>query len=253
MHWELWDTESANLVDTFETEDEALQGVRDLLAVNTPDYVEELSLGAMYDPGEPRDVELPPVLIGEMLKARLAEMAQDASAETSRAVHERIRKWLAEEGWDVREVHDSNSTFNVMVKLRDHREVNIYQLKDHVDHVTFHVHLVLTGEDPDEISQLPETIRRNISWDIFRDMALMNIDFTLPDIHLVEMRFHAYAYFDGMTKDVFIHKILLVLRAVSHSIHTIARGLESAGRPAEATSRLLRLVPSATDALTAAS
>jgi hypothetical protein len=78
-------------------------------------------------------------------------------------------------------------------------------------------------------------------------MSLMGVDFILPDIQLSEMRFYAYAYFDGLTKDMFIQRILLVLRAVSLSIHTTARGLERAGRSAEAASSLLRLVPRAED------
>ena len=44
MYWELWDTETSNLVATFATEDEALASIRDILEVNTPDYVDFLVL-----------------------------------------------------------------------------------------------------------------------------------------------------------------------------------------------------------------
>src|SRR4051812_11262732 len=101
MHWELWDRLSANLIEEFGSEEEALQGVREMLAVNRPDLIDELSVGATYDEGEPHDVELPPSLYGENLKARLAELALDSAAEASRKAHGQIRKWMAEEHWSV--------------------------------------------------------------------------------------------------------------------------------------------------------
>ena len=45
MIYDLWDVESGNLIETFETEREALVAVCELLAVNTPDYADALSLG----------------------------------------------------------------------------------------------------------------------------------------------------------------------------------------------------------------
>jgi hypothetical protein len=42
--YELWDTESGNLLDDFDTELEALHTVRDLLALNKLDRAESLTL-----------------------------------------------------------------------------------------------------------------------------------------------------------------------------------------------------------------
>src|SRR4051794_33276443 len=104
MHWEIWDRQSANLIEEFDSEEEALRAVREMLAVNGPDLVDELSVGAGYDEGEPHDVALPPALRDETLKARLAEMAQDEVTETTHKVHKRIREWLVEEEWAFDEV-----------------------------------------------------------------------------------------------------------------------------------------------------
>src|SRR5687768_5757419 len=117
MHWELWDTGSANLVEEFDTEAEALQGVREILAVNRTGYIDVLALGAMYDEGDPRDAELPPVLAGADLQSRLAEIAQTEVTAAARSVHNRIRRWLAEEGWAFEEVPDPKTHFNFRVSL----------------------------------------------------------------------------------------------------------------------------------------
>ena len=123
MHWEIWDVESKNLVEDFDTEAEALQAVREILAVNRPDYIDALAVGAMYDEGEPRHEELPPILRGSGLKSRLAEIAQDEVANASRSVHDRIRMWLTEERWHIRDVDDPQASFNVMATLRTGQKI----------------------------------------------------------------------------------------------------------------------------------
>src|SRR5687768_4300370 len=114
MHWELWDTGSNNLVETFDSEAEALQGVREILAVNRPDFIDDLVLGVAYAGNEPQPVELSPVLRGATLQARLAEAVQGAVLARSRAAQEQIKTWLAEENWHVEQVPTSPESFNVV-------------------------------------------------------------------------------------------------------------------------------------------
>ncbi len=52
MSYELWDTETRNLVETFDTEDEALAAVRELVAVNADVYPAALALALEDDEGE---------------------------------------------------------------------------------------------------------------------------------------------------------------------------------------------------------
>jgi hypothetical protein len=51
MIYDLWDLQTANIIDTFASEAEALAAVRELLAVSAPDYTEVLSLGYAEDDG----------------------------------------------------------------------------------------------------------------------------------------------------------------------------------------------------------
>jgi len=70
------------------------------------------------------------------------------------SVHERIRRWLAEEGWDVRDVPDPESSFNVMVTLQTGQSINIFQREEHIDHITFHEHLVLDERFRSDLERL---------------------------------------------------------------------------------------------------
>ena len=56
MAYDLWDIESGNIVNTFETEREALAVVRTLLDLNGPEYAQALSLGFEDDDGSMRIV-----------------------------------------------------------------------------------------------------------------------------------------------------------------------------------------------------
>jgi hypothetical protein len=153
MHWELWDRQSAHLIEEFDSEEEALQSVRDMLTANGPELVDALSVGAMYDEGESHDAEPPPSLYGEKLRARLEEMAQQVETEAAHEVHERIRKWLAEEGWHVRDVGDPQSSFNIMATLQSGPNVNIFQYRDHFDHITLSQHCVFDESSRIEIAR----------------------------------------------------------------------------------------------------
>ena len=54
MVYELWDVETGNIINTYASQAEALAVVRDLLAVNAPEYAEALSLGSEDDRGKSR-------------------------------------------------------------------------------------------------------------------------------------------------------------------------------------------------------
>ena len=56
MTYDLWDVESGNIVNTFETEREALRVVRTLLDLNGSEYARSLSLGVEDDDGSMRIV-----------------------------------------------------------------------------------------------------------------------------------------------------------------------------------------------------
>jgi hypothetical protein len=244
MHWQLWDVQLNGLIDTFDTESEALEGVRDLLAVNAPDYVDFLALGAMYDEGESRDVELPPVLEGETLKSRLAEMAQQSASEASREVHERIRQWLTEEKWTIQDESSPHALLSLVVTLSTGQTMSIMQARELSGSILIVKQLVFDDSFRSDFSQFPIEVQREIVWNVHRDLSLLGVEFDGPGLPPMEMRFYAPIYLDGLTKDALMQRILLVNRALSLTIWIFARGVETAGHP-DAASELLRLVPRA--------
>jgi hypothetical protein len=229
MHWELWETGGNNLVDEFDSEDEGLQAVRDMLAINKPDLVDKLVLAAMYDEGEPEERELPPALHGEALKARLAELAREDVVEAAHKVHEQIRTWLAEEGWQIDTVPVPPDCFNIVGTHKDGRAINILQPSVARDHVAIslkwsrdRVHQIIGPLTDDEA--------REVMWNIYRDALLMGVDIYDTDRPSEAMLLRTHLYFDGATKQMLMDKIQLVNRAYALAMRTSLRALEAPGR-----------------------
>lgn len=178
------------------------------------DVYEDLrTLGAKLESGATKDAEptLPEV--------------DDAA----RAVHERIRKWLAEEGWHVRDVNDPQSSFNVMATIQSGANVNIFQYREHFDRITLSQHCVFDDRSQNEITQLPMAVQRNTVYSIYRDVSIMGLDLTGLIVPSTEMTIRTYVYFDGLTKDTFMQRILLTIRALSISLRTFVHALEERG------------------------
>jgi hypothetical protein len=51
MHYELWDTESRNLLEDFDTEAEALEAARELIVLNPGVFPAALALARIEGPG----------------------------------------------------------------------------------------------------------------------------------------------------------------------------------------------------------
>ena len=79
MHWELWDTESGNLVGDYDSEADALAVVRDAVHRHGAVSVTTLALGAEHDEAV-SDADLPPVIRGIELVARALSNASGQAA-----------------------------------------------------------------------------------------------------------------------------------------------------------------------------
>jgi hypothetical protein len=63
VHFDLWDTQSGNQLETFDTEADTLSAAADYLDVNAPDFAAFLSLGYEDDRGSDTVVAEGPALV----------------------------------------------------------------------------------------------------------------------------------------------------------------------------------------------
>ncbi|MGE3268059.1 MAG: DUF2299 family protein [Chloroflexota bacterium] len=228
MYWELWDIKSKNLVETFDTEDEAIQGVRDLLSVNRPDLVDDLVLGAMYDEDEPEESPLPPTLSGESLSARLAEALPVDDA--THAVHEKIRRWLTEEGWRVDDLSKPGWPLNIRVTVDGGQSVDIFQHETIFGRVTLSQGWIFDPEFRSKFSKLPDSTQRSVIYNIYRDVLTAGLDLIRLDASLTEMKYGSFIYFDGLTKETLMQRVLHIVRMHHLTMRTFGWGFAEAGQ-----------------------
>jgi len=61
----------------------------------------------------------------------------------------------------------------------------------------------------------------------------MGVEFSGLDTPSTEMTLRTYVYFDGLTKNEFVQKVLLTIRALSLAVRTFIRALEEQSRSEE--------------------
>jgi hypothetical protein len=168
-------------------------------------------------------------------------------------VHERIRRWLAEEHWAVRDVATADFPFSIIVTLEGGQVIDVFQHRNYVDRITLAQHWNFDEEFRETFSKLPDDVQRGVIYDIYRDVLTSGLDLARLGVPLREMRYGAFIYYDGLTKDVLVQKLLLIARMHHLTMRTFGRAHAEAGRPSEVASNLLHLVPAASGPLTAAS
>jgi hypothetical protein len=173
--------------------------------------------------------------------AKSPEQTPDVD-DTTRAVHDRIRKWLGEEGCHIQEIPNPTAMLNIVVTLQNGQGLRILQSKDHADRITIAKQLRLGSAFREELLELPVVDRREMLWEIRRDCTILGIDLEGLEFPTESIWHIVCVYFDGLTKDVLFQRILQVLRALALSINALIRGFERAERP-ESAEKLRHLVP----------
>jgi hypothetical protein len=167
-------------------------------------------------------------------------------------VREQIRKWLAEEGLLMEYFRDADSRFNLRVFLSGEQTVNIVQPISKADSVIIATHILLQDEMGVGFAKLPPQRQRDVILDLLRDLSLLGVEFRGIGNPLTAIHFFVPIFFDGLTKDILVHRMQLVSRALILSAGIFLHALEEldeSDRPLEATARLLRFVDPTADGL----
>lgn len=203
----------------------------------------------------------------EDLRALGARMESDAAEdggplpvlnEATRAMHEKIRKWLAEEGWRIEDIPVLSGSFNIVALHSDGRAINVSQPEDVLDHVALSLGWT-HGRVRQLIGEIGDSQLHDLVWNIYRDVSLMGLDIYDVKDSSIDMIFRAHIYFDGLTKDTLMQRVQLVNRAYALAMRMSVRAQEAPGRPAghalspEDVRRIMRPIAEAAGPLTVAS
>ena len=168
------------------------------------------------------------------------EFEKERNMETAR---DKVQKWLMSEGWQISEQTHPDKAWLITAQDAGGRRVLVGQNKARQDHVHLEAVVDLSDDYRKMFENLPEEKRREILWKLRFQLLLMNVDFAGIAEPMATVLLTQRIYLDGLTKDAFIQRFLMVRNAVITVIWSIMQYLEGVEPPAESTELTVKKSP----------
>jgi hypothetical protein len=157
---------------------------------------------------------------------------KEESKETTR---DKVQNWLMSEGWKIADQPHPNLAWLIRAEDAAERRILVGQDKIKQDYIHLEARVNIADEHRKKFESLPENRRREILWRLRFRLLLMNVDFVGVAEPMQAVLLTQRIYLDGLTKDAFIQRFLMVRNAVIAVIWSIIQDLEGVEPPAEST------------------
>jgi len=148
---------------------------------------------------------------------------------------DKIQNWLMSEGWQIAEQAHPNMSWLVRAEDAGGRRILVGQSKAREDVIHLEARVNIEDDYRQRFESLPEDERRKILWDLRFRLLQMNVDFAGVAERLEAVVLTQRIYLDGLTKDAFIQRFLIVRNAEIAVIWSVIQNLEGVEPPAEST------------------
>lgn len=162
----------------------------------------------------------------------MSEGEKEQSKETTR---DKVQGWLMGEGWQIAEQSHPSLAWLIRAEDAAERRILVGQDKVKQDYIHLEARVNIADEHRKKFESLPENRRREILWRLRFRLLLMNVDFVGVAEPMQAVLLTQRIYLDGLTKDAFIQRFLMVRNAVIAVIWSIIQDLEGVEPPGEST------------------
>lgn len=145
--------------------------------------------------------------------------------EKGKEVEEKIRNWLLEEGFKVKLLSNEHASFNFLAEDQEGRKVNIIQLIKDKDKILIVTKASLLEEQKQKLMKLDSETRNRILWTLRFGLLNREIGFSGIGVPLESITLSMSLYYDGMSKDKFMHRLLEVRKALLFVMWLVDREL----------------------------
>ena len=156
-----------------------------------------------------------------------------SGAEKEQGVRDKIQNWLMAEGWNIAEQAHPDLAWLIRAEDAGGRRILVGQSKVRPDQIHLEALVTIADEHRKKFESLSEDKRREILWKLRFRLLLMNVDFAGVAEPMQGVMLTQRIYLDGLTKDSFIQRFLIVRNAVITVIWSIIQDLEGVEPPAE--------------------
>ena len=151
------------------------------------------------------------------------------------ATRDKVQNWLMAEGWKIADQPHPDLAWLIRAEDGGGRRILVGQNKVRPDQVHLEARVNIADEHRKKFESLPEERRREVLWKLRFRLLLMNVDFAGVAEPMQAVLLTQRIYLDGLTKDTFIQRFLVVRNAVIAVIWSIIQDLEGVEAPAEST------------------
>jgi len=162
-------------------------------------------------------------------------MNESEEGKNMEEARDKVQKWLMSEGWQIAEQTHPDMTWLIRAEDAGGRRIVVGQNKARQDLIHLEAAVDLSDEYRKMFESFPEDKRREILWNLRFQLLFMNVDFTGVADPMQAVVLTQRIYLDGLTKDAFIQRFLVVRNAVILVIWSIIQYLEGVEPPAEST------------------
>ena len=162
-------------------------------------------------------------------------MSASEKEQNTEATRDKVQNWLMSEGWKISEQTHPDLAWLIRAEDATERRILVGQSKAREDQIHLDARVNISDEHRKKFESLPEDRRREILWKLRFRLLLMNVEFTGVAEPMQTGVLTQRIYLDGLTKDAFIQRFLIVRNAVIAVIWSIIQDLEGVEPPAEST------------------
>ena len=162
-------------------------------------------------------------------------MNENEALQNTETTRDKVQKWLMSEGWQIAEQSHPDMSWLIRAEDAGGRRILVGQNKARQDLIHLEAAVDLSDDYRKMFEGIPEDRRREILWNLRFQLLYMNVDFTGVADPMQAVVLTQRIYLDGLTKDAFIQRFLVVRNAVIVVIWSIMQHLEGVEPPAEST------------------
>jgi hypothetical protein len=156
-----------------------------------------------------------------------------SGAEKEQETRGKIQNWLMAEGWNIAEQAHPDLAWLIRAEDAAGRRILLGLSKVRPDQIHLEALVTIADEHRKKFESLSEDKRREILWKLRFRLLLMNVDFAGVAEPMQRVMLTQRIYLDGLTKDSFVQRFLVVRNAVIAVIWSIIQDLEDVEPPAE--------------------
>ena len=149
------------------------------------------------------------------------------------ATRAKVQNWLMSEGWQISEQLHPSMTWLIRAEDAGARRILVGQNKDREDQIVLEASVTVADDLRQKFESLPEERRREILWRLRFRLLMTNVDFAGVAEPMQNVVLTQRIYLDGLTKDAFVQRFLVVRNAVIAVIWSIIQDLEGVAPPSE--------------------